>query len=109
MGEAKRRAAEVAVKAVTDAATDEGKIIELGWLALRAQAIPADAPQAQLDGMREAFFAGAQHLLASIMTVLDPGIEPTERDGQRMHSIDRELRAFIDDYVLRHLPTEGRA
>ncbi len=106
MGEAKRRA--IAEK-ITAEAVDEGKIIEAGWLALRAQAIPADAPQIQLDEMRQAFFAGAQHLFGSIMTMLDPDSEPTERDMRRMDSIDKELQAFIADYMLLHAPTQGEA
>ena len=109
MGEAKRRKLEQVVKTITDAATDEGKIIELGWLSLRAQVIPKDAPQTQLDEMRQAFFAGAQHLFGSIMTMLDPDSEPTERDLRRMGSIDRELQSFIADYSAKHMPTRGSA
>ena len=109
MGEAKRRRLDAITKAITDAAVDDGKIIEAGWLALRAQAIPSDAPQIQLDEMRQAFFAGAQHLFSSIMSMLDPESEPTERDMRRMDSIDKELRAFINDYMLRHAPTQGEA
>ena len=63
----------------------------------------------QLHEMRLAFFAGAQHLFASIMSVLDPGSEPTDADMERMSNIDTELRAFIQDFELRHLPTERRA
>jgi len=107
MGEAKRRKIEALVKGVSDAAADEGRIIELGWLALRARAIPADAPQIQVDEMRNAFFAGAHHLFASIMTILDPGAEPTKRDYLRMDAIDKELREFIAVYSSRHMPTEG--
>lgn len=88
--------------------TDEGRIIEAGWQAFRILSLPPDAPQTQLDRMREAFFAGAQHLLGSIMSILDPGEEPTERDMRRMASIQRELEEFIRDFELRHLPAEGR-
>ena len=104
-----RRARETLVQAATEYAIDNGKIIELGWLALRAGAIPSDAPQRQLDSMREAFFAGAQHLFASIMTALDPGHQPTERDMQRMNSIGMELHAFIDAYAAKHTPPQGEA
>ena len=109
MGEARRRKIEGLVKGITDSATDSGRIIEVGWLALRDQAIAKDAPQVQLDEMRQAFFAGAQHLFASIMTVLDSESEPTERDMRRMDSIDKELRGFIADYTAKHLPTRGSA
>ena len=104
-----RRAREALVQAAMEAAIDSGKIIELGWLSLRAQTIPPDAPQVHLDAMRGAFFAGAQHLFASIMNTLDPDHEPTEHDMRRMDGIDKELRAFIDAYVLKHTPPQGEA
>ncbi len=76
-------------------ATDEGRIIELGWLALRKAAIPADASEVQLAEMRKAFFAGAQHLFASILSILEPGEDATEADLGRMDKIDAELREFV--------------
>lgn len=90
---------------------DEGKLIEAGWVSLRITALPADAPAVQLEEMRNAFFAGAQHLFTSIMAFLDvaAGDEPTEDDLRRMTLIDAELQAFINDYSLRRLPSEGRA
>lgn len=88
---------------------DQGKLIEAGWISLRIAAIPEDAPPIQLQEMRNAFFAGAQHLFASIITVLDPDEEPTADDMKRMELIDEELRAFIQDFELRFLPTEGRS
>ena len=109
MGEAKRKKLDALIKGVTDTAADDSKIIELGWLSLRAQAIPSDAPQVQLDEMRQAFFAGAQHLFVSIMTMLDPEAEPTERDMRRMGNIDKELRTFIADFSAKHMPTRGEA
>lgn len=90
-------------------ASDAGRLIEAGWISLRIAAIPADAPQVQLDGMREAFFAGAQHLFSSIMGVLDAGEDPTEDDLRRMSLIQAELDAFIADYSARHMPAAGRA
>ena len=75
--------------------TDRGKLIEAGWVGLRLAAIPVDAPQVQLDEMRIAFFAGAQHLFASIVAMMDPGAEPTEADLARMDQIKDELDSFI--------------
>jgi hypothetical protein len=59
--------------------------------------------------MRMAFFAGAQHLFGTIMTVLEPGDEPTPKDLQRMDLIHLELDAFIKDFSLKHTPTKGTA
>lgn len=89
--------------------TDKGKLIEAGWVGLRLACDLHDAPADQLQEMRQAFFAGAQHLFSSIMTILDPGSEPTDADLKRMDLIDQELRAFIADFELRHIPTKGMA
>lgn len=89
--------------------TGKGKLIEAGWIGLRVACELEDAPAIQLEEMRNAFFAGAQHLFSSIMTILEPDAEPTEKDLERMDLIDKELRAFINDFSIRRLPTEGRA
>lgn len=89
--------------------TDKGKLIEAGWISLRLAAVPLDAPAIQLEEMRNAFFAGAQHLFSSIMTILDDGPNATDKDLNRMDLIDKELREFIEDFSMRRLPTEGRA
>ncbi|MBB3396840.1 hypothetical protein [Rhizobium sp. BK060] len=89
--------------------TDKGQLIEAGWVSLRIAAVPLDASPTQLEEMRNAFFAGAQHLFASIMTILEPDAEPTEKDLDRMSLIDAELRAFIQVFELKHFPAKGRA
>lgn len=88
---------------------DKGKLIEAGWIGLRIACELEDAPKIQLEEMRNAFFAGAQHLFSSIMTIMEPDSEPTEKDLQRMDLIDKELRAFINDFTLRNIPTGGSA
>jgi hypothetical protein len=88
---------------------DEGKLIEAGWIGLRIAAVPPDAPKIQLDEMRNAFMAGAQHLFSSIMTILDPGVDETDADLRRMALIDKELRAFGEELKLRVARTKGSA
>ena len=88
---------------------DQGKLIEAGWVSLRLTAIAHDAPAIQLQEMRMAFFAGAQHLLGSIMSILDPGDEPTDADLRRMDLINKELRGFIAKFAQDHIPTRGTA
>lgn len=73
---------------------DKGLLIEAGWASLRAAAVPLDAPKVQLDEMRNAFFAGAQHLLGAMMQFLEPGEEPTRKDMRRMDRIAKELETF---------------
>lgn len=79
--------------------TDEGKLIEAGWVALRIKVMPADAPEVQVREMRLAFLAGAMHLFGSILQMLDPGSEPTERDFARMEKISTELAAAVQELL----------
>jgi hypothetical protein len=80
---------------------DEGRLIEAGWVALRIQAIPNNAPAVQLQEMRMAFMAGAQHLFSSIMTILEDGVMETEADMTRMELISKELETFEQELRLR--------
>lgn len=81
-------------KELMKAAMDAGKIIEAGFVGLRILAIPANATPAQVQDMRMAFMAGAQHLFSSILCVLDPGTDATEADLRRMDLIHDELEAY---------------
>ena len=99
------------VKRVTGKAVDHGRLIELGFASLLQTAYPdwEAMPRAQLEQLRETFFAGAQHLFSSIITMLDPGTEPTVKDEDRMQLIDGELREFVADYSRRHSVPRARA
>jgi hypothetical protein len=88
--------------------TERGRLVEAGWVGFRLAAIPMHAPKAQLEEMRSVFFAGAQHLFSSIMTILDPGQEPTDADLARMGQIAEELERFIRAYEA-SIKTEGSA
>lgn len=76
---------------------NDGKLIEAGWVSLRLHAMPPDASVDQVQAMRMAFMAGAQHLFASMLTFLDGDSEPTEGDMKRMDLIDTELREFATE------------
>jgi hypothetical protein len=89
------------ITAMEHALIAQGKIIEAGWIGLRAMAVPADAPAIQIEEMRNAFFAGAQHLYACIMRTMDPGEEPTDADMARLDKIHDELQAFMADFAAR--------
>lgn len=94
--------------ALTREFTDKGLLIEAGWVSLQRMAISPNVSQTQLDEMRMAFFAGAQHLFGSIMSILEPGEEPTENDMKRLDLIHNELDKFIEE-VKRKIPTQGSA
>lgn len=95
MNEQQRAAHDAVVKALMD----QGKIIEAGFALMRMQAISPTAPQIQVDEMRFAYMAGAQHVFASMMSGLDPDHDPTPADMRRMALIANELDAF--SHVLR--------
>lgn len=76
-------------------AADHGNTIELGWIALKELTLQG-ASEIQVREMRKAFFAGAQHLFASIANLLDDEREPTDDDVRRMEMIHVELEAWVD-------------
>jgi len=101
------------MRAVIDELTrhlaDSGRLIEAGWLSLKVMAIPDDAPPVQIQEMRNAYYSGAQHLFASIMSMLDEGEEPTEKDLSRLDKIKAELDGFVEDFKLKNFEAAGSA
>jgi hypothetical protein len=83
---------------ITKKLTDEGKLIGAGFIGFSIAFIPKDAPAEQVLSYRTAFMAGAQHLFASLMGILDPGAEPTEDDMRRMSLINKELQDFTEEF-----------
>ncbi len=98
-----------AAQDLAEGLADAGEIIEGGFAGFRMMVIPKGAPAIQVHEMRLAFFAGAQHLFASIMAVMDSDREPTPRDLHRMTMVHEELEAFRKDFELNHLRTDGSA
>lgn len=96
--EQRSRVAREAAGLMTHFAVNKGKLIETGWLALAATAYPNGMTDEQRKQLRAAFFAGAHHLLASIMHTLDADREPTADDMRRMELIQHELNAFLQEY-----------
>jgi hypothetical protein len=87
---------------------EQGRVIEAGWVALRLSFIPLDAGAHQLDEMKKAYMAGAQHMWATIHAASsDVGDEPTEADMRRMDNIAAEMQAY-GDKLMADLPTQGR-
>ena len=76
---------------------DEGKVIEMGWVAFLVMTVPENASEAQKKDLRRAYFAGAQHLWGSIMLFLESGAEATPADLRRMDQINAELNEFVDE------------
>jgi hypothetical protein len=83
---------------LTKLLTDQGKIIEAGWASYRHLVIPPTASATQIEETRRGFYAGAVHLFSSIMSILEPGTEPTESDLKRMDHIRAELEEYAQSF-----------
>lgn len=85
---------------LTDKAARSGLLIEMGWLACRKMVLRGGGhSEEQIRAARMFFFAGAQHLFASLTGTLDPGLEPTSDDLVKMQLLDAELTAFADQIM----------
>lgn len=69
--------------------------IEATWESFKNQVIPKEASELQLREMKIAFYAGSFGLFQSMMTMLDPGKEPTEQDLDKMAEIYAEMKYFF--------------
>jgi len=83
---------------------DEGKLMAAGWYLYRTRIMPRDAGLTQIEETRKAFYAGAQHVFASICGGFDQSAEPTEADVVRMERLHDELQSFVAEMT----PTKGR-
>ena len=115
MGEAKRRQAMSAkefhelIVGVTRGLADDSKLIAAGWYGFAKHVMQHDVSDAQRHDMCVAFFAGADHLYSSIMSMLDPGVEETPGDMRRMAAIHDELEKFRNLLKAATLTTKGEA
>lgn len=68
--------------------------IELGWQVFKSIMLPKPEDE---HALRTAYFAGAQHLYASIMNGLTEDREPTDADLARMSNVHNELMRFYQE------------
>jgi hypothetical protein len=80
----------------------KNKLIEAGFVGLAYLAFK-DATEEQYESLRLAFFAGSQHLFASIMAVLDTEETVTPEDLSRIDNIHKELETFLEQFKLKYL------
>jgi hypothetical protein len=79
--------------------SDQGRLIEMGWVLFRHLVISPDAPDYQLRQLRLAFMAGAQHLWGSVWSTLEDGEELTDNELQRMNNINDEMKAIREELI----------
>jgi hypothetical protein len=82
------------VEKMTKDLMTQGLIIKAGWFGYELACIPAEASERQRNETECAFYAGALHLLDSLMSGLDEGTKETDADMNKMHNIQRELDEF---------------
>jgi hypothetical protein len=88
----------------TQALVREGKLIEAGWIELQ-ETMPPSSWQWRND-MRTAYFAGAQHVFQSIVSAAR---DQDANRGLQLSAMDRELRQFMNEHLLRNAPVAGSA
>jgi hypothetical protein len=93
---------------LTRTLADDGKLIEAGWQAYRLLCLKLQ-PHDAADPLREAFMAGAEHLFASMMNMLDPGLEETPDDMRRLDRLHAELEPVREMLQLKYGRTAGSA
>lgn len=89
------------------AAVDRGLLIEAGFNAMRIVMVQPDASDQHIAALRLAYFAGAQHLWASIFSFMDPDQDPTQADMERMAKVHNEMAAFEAELQQRVRATWG--
>lgn len=115
MGEAKRKRenltpVEKLASEISHKLADEGLLIKAGFIGYLAACFP-DERLSDIQGqeMEQSFMAGALHLWTSVMHILDPGEEPTDRDLRRMDLIEEELRRYEETLKARAAVTAKTA
>lgn len=104
---APKSALDAATDAIAKELIDRGELIAAGFHGYRTYVMPPGAPAIQVNECRMAFFAGAQHVFATMLRMMDPGDDPTENDMRRMGQIQDELEKFARDLELRVTPAAG--
>jgi len=79
---------------ITKKLADDGSLIEAGFRAMCILYLPREVSSEQLDDMRCVYYLGADHIFTSVLSVLEPDAEPTDKDLERMTKVYRELEAF---------------
>jgi hypothetical protein len=70
------------------------RVVESEWEVFKHAVGLAEATPLQLREIRRAFYAGATSLFFGILSSLDAGDEPTDKEMERMRAIGRELCEF---------------
>jgi len=81
---------------------DKGMLVAAGFAAFRIIALNNSIDRDKIAEMYTAYMAGAEHLFTTIMSILEPGEEPTDKDMDRMQLIHDELQRWRETMVKAH-------
>jgi len=84
----------IAIQRLTKDLADKGLLLAAGWQSYRLMTFGPDSPVKEQDAQKFAFYAGAQHVFASMLNMLDEDHEPTDADMARMTHLNQELKEF---------------
>lgn len=85
--------------ALTEGLVDRGMLIEAGFAIYTASFISAEVSPSEVRGRRDAFFLGAQHVFASLLAIVNDGLEEATSTGMlRMNQIESELEEFAAEF-----------
>lgn len=89
---------------------DRGLLIAGGFEAFRHYVIHKDAPPEQVEEMRWAFMAGAEHVWSSVLNFISGSDEElTEQDMRRLEMVQKELDEWREKIMARVEPAQGNA
>lgn len=72
-------------------------LIADAWRDFEIQIVPLDASEVQRTECRRAFYAGAISMWSSLLSMLDPGVDPTENDMKAMDGVKAEIDQYAED------------
>lgn len=82
----------------TPVRTDSKRLLTLAasWASLEAETFNAETSPLQRREMRRAFYAGALGFFEILISDLDPGDEPTDKDMNKVDNLQAELVRFAE-------------
>lgn len=86
----------------------EGRLIEAGWQTYRVLCLRS-AVNDSCGDLKEAFQAGAEHVFASMVNMLEADEEVTDNDLKRMDHLQAEVELIQRAFRLKYGKAEGKA
>ncbi len=79
------------------------KLIAREWETFRQQALPANAPDLQVQTAKESFYAGALTLFQMLQRNLSADPETVPSDVELLEDVNQELLEFLNEYMRQYV------